>query len=86
VIGLLVYGISTAVLICVGIPIDALLVYVVPQLQFNGYFQENWFIELAEFVSAYGPLLIPVVLVVLTVVITGRVSSRWDRLVMAWNG
>jgi hypothetical protein len=84
-IGLLVYGVFTAISLCIGMPIDAVLTYVVPQLQYTGYIQKGWVIEVAEWVSSYGWLLMPFLMIYLTVVITRRVAGRWERLVVAWN-
>jgi hypothetical protein len=85
-VGVLVYGVFAAIFTCVGIPIEALLTYIVPQLEYSGYFEGVWVLRAISFLYKYGWLLIPVVLIALTIGITQRMSSRWERLVIAWSG
>ena len=85
-VGLLVYGMFSAITFCSGIPIEAFLVHIVPQLEYTGYFNDSWIIEAARLLSNYGWLFVPLLLVVLTVIVTRSISLRWPRLVVAWNG
>ena len=85
-VGLLVYGVFTAISLCVGIPIEAILIYIVPQLEFSGHLEGSLVLKAIRFVYSYIWLLIPVLLVVLTIIITRLISSRWQRLVIAWSG
>lgn len=85
VVGLMVYGVLTAVSACLGVPVKFLLVYIVPQLEAGGYPLNQMVISALRFFADYGWLGIPVLIILGTILITHRFSRSWERLVIAWQ-
>lgn len=80
------YGFLLLLFLAVWIPVSAVMVFVIPTLRFNGYFEPALFTAVAEFMFTYWQLLLPLAIAVEAWLVVRYLAPRWNRVADALSG
>lgn len=83
VVGALVYGMFWFLLCALMIPAEVYTVFIAPQLQEAGLPYGEAFVRVADFIGNYWWLGLPPLQLIFTVLVTRKLTARWDRLCAA---
>jgi len=75
------YGLFSFLSFVVGLPVQAYVVFIAPQLEFSGHYFGEPLVSAARFVLRFWWLWVGPVLLALSVVVTRYLAKRWSRIV-----
>lgn len=80
------YGFLVVFFMAVCVPISAFLIFIVPALREQGYFENSAFVNFANFIATWWWVFLPFVILIPAIFITRYFAARWNRIVEALHG
>jgi hypothetical protein len=77
------YGVFTLFIFVIGIPAEAYIIFIAPQLQAAGLKYGRSFIEGVNFFEGYAWIILPVSQLALAYIVTRKLGRKWSQICVA---